>query len=49
MESQPIAVIPYIHSDADKDTPMRRAAASFAGKLLRKTNRAPEPEPEMAL
>lgn len=49
METQPIAVIPYIYSDADKDTPLRRAAGSFAGKLLRKTKRAPELEPEPAL
>ncbi len=48
LETQPIAVIPYIHSDADKDTPWRRVLTSFAGKLLRKTKLAQQ-EPEAAL
>jgi polysaccharide biosynthesis transport protein len=48
IETQPIAVIPYIHSEADKDTPLRRLVAAFAGRLLRKTKLAPQ-EPEPAL
>ena len=48
MEAQPIAVIPYIHSDADKDTPLRRFVGAFTGKLLRKTKvAAQEPEPAL--
>lgn len=48
IETQPIAVIPYIHSEADKDTPLRRFIGALTGKLLRKTKLAP-PEPEAAL
>lgn len=48
LDTQPIAVIPYIYSEADKDTPLRRMVGSFAGKLLKKTKLAPQ-EPEPAL
>ena len=48
MEGQPLAVIPYIHSEADKDTPLRRFIGSFTSKLLRKTKvNAQEPEPAL--
>lgn len=49
IETQPIAVIPYIHSDADnKNNPWRRLIGAVAGKLFRRTKLAPQ-EPEPAL
>ncbi len=49
IETQPIAVIPYIHSEADKEKPWRRFFGSVTGKLFRRRTKLAPPEPEPAL
>ena len=50
IETQPIAVIPYIHNGADnRDKPWRRFVGAFVGKLFRRRTKLAPQEPEPAL